>query len=267
MKHVRARQTNVLPVIAEHLILDQDLSKDVYLERLGFTIRNEPRNIYIAVSLDDKDSLAGFAIAYAPPGFTYVFVEQCWVDAEKQGVYDTKMAELYLERIIAWTESLGRTSVRFDTARDPKGFIRKYDFKVLSTVMEFKLFQDEELTNGQVKRTEIGEHTDESTEVAEQSVDQLHQSGKHSGSTESTGAEQHDRSGVEPVRGTDSGSTDGAISAGTESDPGIQSGSVSAADELCTGTDTQRETTVSGEWAAAEQLSATGTDKSNDAPV
>lgn len=248
VRHIVAVGDAIVPFLVPNMIADADVPIDQFVQNIRNALTFSPQFIRVMASLgtcfqcegegkviekkdikegektieriiekicptcggsSPEEQLHGFAIAYAPEGMQYVYIAQCWVHPKASAEH---LAELYFQRIRAWAESMQKRSIRMETSRDPKGFMRKWKFRHLSTTMQFDL-TTMEVPNGQVERSEIGVDIDEESADAERSVGQLSESGDDSGRVES---EQSDRSGSDALRGTDSAKSDPAVSAGAD---------------------------------------------------
>lgn len=160
---------------------------------------------------DSQEQIHGFMIAYAPEGMSYIFISQTYVHPKASAEH---LAQLYINKIKAWADSQGKRSLRIETSRDPRGLIRKYGFKELSVLMELRL-DEQEISNGQEQRSEIGINIDEGSADLEQSVDQLSESGD--GSEPADEPPELNRQGSDTLRGSDSPESSAAVSADSES--------------------------------------------------
>jgi len=130
----------VMDYIKPYLLPDNDLidGAENTVEACKRLISNNPDLILVIVATDDDDTLHGFCIAVAPPQMRYALVEQVWCSVTGQK-FD--LASRFLDHIKIWAKQRDRTKLRMESSHDPNGFVKKYDFKPISTTMEL-VFED-----------------------------------------------------------------------------------------------------------------------------
>lgn len=248
MKHIRADNSSILPYLKPHLLPDDDITMDQMVMNLESALVHTPHNIWLVATLGEcleckgvgyfeettvseregklvekiiqrvcpnckgssEPQIYGFIIATAPQGYSYVYVNQCWID---QKATELNIPKLYSARLEAWANSLGREKIRMETRRDPRGFARKFGYHAISTIMEKNLNEVplEENSNGKVIGTVEREHTDQESGSSEQSVDQ-------SDHSKYGGAEREEHEHAEPGSELNREGSD-AVQSGDRSEP------------------------------------------------
>lgn len=229
MRHLRITSTLALPYLKDYLNPDDDIDKDVYLEKLAHLLVYQPQQIWIAASFDDLDVIQGFCIAYAPSEFKFVSVVQVWVgDADKpQGLLN-----LYHARLKAWSESLGRFKLRLESKNDQLNLSERWGFSELSRTYELDLEVSDGISRLDIRRgeTQDNQHVDEPTTVVGECVDGA--TGSGDSGTEVQSAVSADVAGKQVGDGSDSlprpdsAGLDGSVRAGSGTDLRVQPESV-----------------------------------------
>lgn len=208
----RANHPRVLDYLKNYLLPDNDLvqTAENTIVVLKEWMTNSPDAINILVCVDEEDKIHGFIISVAPAMVNYVFINQCWTDSEAEKY---EIASRFLDITKQWATQFSRTAIRMETSRDPRGFMRKYEFKQISATMELVLkpeFVDVETvtlpenSNGQEQRTENGVSTERVSEDSgsETRTDASPQAGEHSGAVlreDGSGSDSTVRSGNGPI--------------------------------------------------------------------
>lgn len=172
MRVFRATNAGVMQYIEPHLVLDSSTDKATFCLQLTDALINAPQSVFVIVAFENE-KLLGFLVAIAHAGVSYTYVAQLWTETGVARRFEL----LVLSRLKAWTESLGRDSIRMETQRDPASFSRRWKFKEISTIMELKIenpneiFNDEEVDSGS---TEISQHTELGPEADRQVAEGNH---------------------------------------------------------------------------------------------
>lgn len=128
-------------LLAPFLLEDTDYSKETTLGMLMHYLATMPSQIQVLVAIDEN-SVLGHTISFAEQGTNHTFLLQAWVSNKAP----TGLSKKLLSRVIAWTEDLGRTSIRMETKRSEGGFTRRFGFRPLSSIMELPVGLEHELT-------------------------------------------------------------------------------------------------------------------------
>lgn len=166
MKLRLATNPSVVEDLRPHIIPDEDMSVDDYLKLIAHHLLYSPRNLRVWVVYDDSTTevYAYFIVVWQPPA-QYTFISQAKVLRPE---LSEKIVPQVWAKIQGWTESLGFTKIRAETARG-EAIIRKYKFREVSRTVEYalpSLESTEETINGQDEvNTEVGEHSEQRSEV------------------------------------------------------------------------------------------------------
>jgi hypothetical protein len=128
-------------LLAPYLLEDSDYDKETMLQMLLHHMTATPEQIQVLVAFDENQVL-GHTITFAEQGTVYTFILQAWVSNKAP----KGLAKKLLSRVEAWTEDLGRKSIRMETRRKESGFIRRFNFQPFSSIMELPVGLEHELT-------------------------------------------------------------------------------------------------------------------------
>lgn len=144
MKVIRARSTNVVKLIAPHLIFTDPKLKGSFVADLIQKMLNEPESLLVLVALDEEtEELRAFSIAHNPgPSMPYVILPQVWSHVENPWNW----WQLFLSRVIIWAAALGKDYIRGETDRNTSAMLRKFGFEPYLQLIKLDLrthgFQD-----------------------------------------------------------------------------------------------------------------------------
>lgn len=201
MRHLRITSTLALPYLKDYINPDDDIDKDVYLEKLAHLLVYQPQQIWIAASFDELDVIQGFCIAYAPAEFKFVSIVQVWVCVTNKPQY---LLNLYRARLKAWTESIGRFKLRLESKNDQLNLSQEWSFTELSRTYELDLEVSDGISRLDIRgrRTEENQHVDERAENTGESAART--TGSGDSGTEVQSAVSTNVAGEQAVTGSDS---------------------------------------------------------------
>lgn len=136
IRYIRAVNSSAVDFIQPHLLPDDDVPVEAYVDFLKAALKLRPDSILILLALDDEaeieKSLKGFLIGIAPQTVSYVHVTQVNLleNIPKAHIAD----QLYL-RLTTWANNIGRRYMQMETTRDPAGWTRRFGFRVKTTTM------------------------------------------------------------------------------------------------------------------------------------
>jgi hypothetical protein len=138
MKLIRMRNPMGLEIIREFLQPSFDsVSLEQFFTMARDLMEQRSDDLFIVIVLDEADACIAGTVAIAPPGCSHVFVLQAWSKPGHELVSD----KMFL-RLCLWAKDKDRSSIRAETKRDARPYLRRWNFDELAVVLEFKL--DEE---------------------------------------------------------------------------------------------------------------------------
>jgi hypothetical protein len=163
MRIIRARGPAVIDFIEDKLLDTQEYTDVSFADVLRGLLSEQPDSTCIYVCFKDEEIL-GFLVAYAPPNVTHVWLWQAWADPKLK---NTNVTKIVFDRLLLWTEFIGRTSIRAETKRETEAMYRRWKFQDYSKIIEYKLSQADELEEIEVPDEHIRQSVDdEQSELA-----------------------------------------------------------------------------------------------------
>ena len=132
------RQPQAITFIQDYLIPDEEYEKDTFVELLKSMIAERPDDMFVPIAIDGDKPVA-FLIAMAPQEQRHVWIMQAWASPE---LTDQRMKDTMFLELVMWTLGSGRRSIRAETQRDTKPFLRRWGFKPFSEVLSYDIRED-----------------------------------------------------------------------------------------------------------------------------
>ena len=126
MKIIRARSPKAIELISDRFV-NADASLAQWLREM---IRDEKLFVLCCI---EGDKILSFCVAFAPQNLPYAILYQAWGKEH--------LDEMFL-RLQVWCENMGKTAIRAETTRNPDALYRRWGFKHISSVVEYRLRED-----------------------------------------------------------------------------------------------------------------------------
>ena len=143
MKIIRVNQIAAIDHMADFFIPDFDAPASNMGANVKRWFSENPNGWFILQAWDEPENkepeLVAFLVAYAQDSLDHTFILQAWTRPSHQ---NSKLQDQMFSRLIAWTQNLGRSQIRAETARSPKGFMRRWNFREISTIMAFDVGEE-----------------------------------------------------------------------------------------------------------------------------
>lgn len=135
----RALNPEVLELLSDRIIDDPSIPHEIMLDELRGLMTHLSENTHVQVLLDNE-LIVGFSISFHAPQRPFVFLVQAWLDPMLSG---TDWSRKMFEEIKQFALGAQKFEIRAETQRNPGPFLRKWNFKTLSTVLTYKIGDDE----------------------------------------------------------------------------------------------------------------------------
>lgn len=158
MKIIRANRPEAIDFVADKLIVEEDLSRESQVFLLKDMMAAQPETMFVLQAWeeepDKEPEVKMFLVAYLPRQQNHSFVLQTWADPN---LGSTELQDRMFSRLIMWTQNAGRVQIRMETARSPKAFMRRWNFREITTVMAFDVGPEYEETIVERHKTLLGQ--------------------------------------------------------------------------------------------------------------
>ena len=136
MRVIRAKNSDIIGMIQDHLIEDKDYTKEAMSKHMTAFMDDSPESFLAAVLIEEPLDIKGFLLAYIPPERKHLFVLQTWCDPE---LATTEWPKKLFDEVVSFAKENKLNEIRGETLRSPEAILRKWGFKTYSTVITYEL--------------------------------------------------------------------------------------------------------------------------------